>query len=113
LIQQVNDLYRERHGTNLTGNSARAFTGLIVLADAINRAGSVDPGEIRQALLDTDMPGEQLIMPWDGVQFDPDTGQNTLARGIIVQIQDQTYHTVWPWDLASRELIWPMPEWEE
>jgi branched-chain amino acid transport system substrate-binding protein len=111
LIQQVNDLYRQRYGTNLTGNSARSFTGMIVLADAINRAGSTAPAEIRQALLETDMPAEQLIMPWLGVRFDTETGQNTLARGIIVQIQDQAYHTVWPWDLASRELVWPMPDW--
>jgi branched-chain amino acid transport system substrate-binding protein len=111
LVQQVNDLYRERFGTNLTGNSARSFTGMIVLADAINRAGSTDPAEIRQALIETDMPAEQLIMPWLGVRFDTETGQNTLARGIIVQIQDQAYHTVWPWDLASRELVWPMPDW--
>jgi branched-chain amino acid transport system substrate-binding protein len=113
LVGQVNDLYQERYGTNLTGNSARAFTGLIVLADAINRAGSTDPEKIRQALLETDMPAEQLIMPWDGVRFDPATGQNVLASGIIVQIQDQAYHTVWPWNVASRDLIWPMPDWGE
>ncbi|MEJ2207743.1 MAG: ABC transporter substrate-binding protein [Anaerolineae bacterium] len=111
LVQQVNDLYRERYGTNLTGNSARSFTGMIVLADAINRAGSTAPDDIRQALLETDIPAEQLIMPWLGVRFDQKTGQNTLARGIIVQIQDQAYHTVWPWDLASHDLIWPMPDW--
>ncbi len=111
LITQVNDLYFQRYGANLTGSSARAFTGLIVLADAINRAGSTEPEKIRQALLETNIPAEQLIMPWDGVRFDPQTGQNILARGIIVQIQEQAYHTVWPWDLASRDLIWPMPEW--
>ncbi len=111
LITQVNDLYVKRYGANLTGNSARAFTGLIVLADAINRAGSTEPEKVRQALLETDIPAEQLIMPWDGVRFDPQTGQNTLAGGIIVQIQEQAYYTVWPWDLASRDLIWPMPEW--
>jgi len=111
LVQLVNDLYRERYGTNLTGNSARSFTGMIVLADAINRAGSTDPAKVRQALLETDIPAEQIIMPWLGVQFDQETGQNTLARGIIVQIQDQAYHTVWPWDLASRDLVWPMPDW--
>jgi branched-chain amino acid transport system substrate-binding protein len=110
-IAEVNNLYRERYGANLTGNSARAFTGLIVLAEAINRAGSIDPDKIREALLATDIPADQVIMPWDGVEFDPGTGQNTLAKGIIVQIQDQGYHTVWPWDLASRDLIWPMPEW--
>ena len=111
LVQQVSDLYRERYGTNLTGNSVRSFTGMIVLADAINRAGSTDPAKVRQALAETDIPAEQLIMPWMGVRFDAETGQNTLARGIIVQIQDQAYHTVWPWDLASRDLVWPMPDW--
>jgi branched-chain amino acid transport system substrate-binding protein len=113
LVEEVNELYRQRYGRNLTGNSARAFTGLVVLANAFNQSGSTDAEEVRQALLDTDIPGEQLIMPWDGVRFDPETGQNTLARGIIVQIQDQAYHTVWPWDLASRDLVWPMPAWGE
>jgi branched-chain amino acid transport system substrate-binding protein len=111
IIQQVNELYRQKYGADLTGNSARAFTGLMVLADAINRAGSTEPDKIRQALLATDMPAEQLIMPWDGVKFDPATGQNTLAKGIIVQTQGQAYHTVWPWDLAAADLIWPMPAW--
>ena len=111
IIQQVNDLFRQKYGADLTGNSARAFTGLMVLADAINRAGSTEPDKIRQALLATDMPAAQLIMPWDGVKFDPATGQNTLAKGIIVQIQEQAYYTVWPWDLAAADLIWPMPGW--
>jgi len=110
LIHQVDALYFERYGSHMDGNSARAFTGLLVLADAINRAGSTDPEAIRQALLATNLPGEQLIMPWDGIRFDAETGQNTLARGIIVQMQDGAYHTVWPWDMASQELIWPMPE---
>jgi branched-chain amino acid transport system substrate-binding protein len=111
LIQQVNDLYRQKYGVDLTGNSARAFTGLIVLADAINRAGSTEADKIRQALLATNIPAEQVIMPWDGVKFDPATGQNVLAKGIIVQIQEQAYRTVWPWDLANAELVWPMPAW--
>ena len=110
LIKQVDTLYFERYGTHMDGNAARAFTGFLVLADAINRAGSADPEAIRQALLATDLPGKQLIMPWDGIRFDADTGQNTLARGIIVQMRDGVYHTVWPWDVASEELVWPMPE---
>lgn len=111
IIRQVNDMYRAKYGADLTGNSARAFTGLMVMADAINRAGSIEPGKIRQALLATDMPAGQLIMPWDGVKFDPATGQNTLAKGIIVQIQGGAYQTIWPWDLATADLIWPMPGW--
>ena len=113
LVGTVNQMFKERYGANMTGNSARAFTGMLVLADAINRAGSTDPEAIREALLETDIPGDKLIMPWDGVKFDQETHQNTLGKGIICQIIDQEYYTVWPWNLATKELIWPMPKREE
>lgn len=113
IIKAVNDMYKERYGTDMNGNSARSFTGMLVLADAINRAGSTDPAAIQQALLETDIPADQIIMPWKGIKFDPETHQNTLGSGIIVQIQDGEYKTVWPFDLASAEIVWPFPKWSE
>jgi len=112
LIKQVNDIYFKRFQNNFNGNSARSFTGMFVLADAINRAGSTDPAAIQKALAATDIPGSKLIMPWKGVRFDAN-GQNMLGAGIIVQVQDGKYVTVWPFDLASRDLIWPMPKWDQ
>jgi len=112
LIKQVNDLFNSRYKINFTGNSSRTFTGLMVMADAINRAGSTEPEAIRKALAATDMPGAKLIMPWKGVKFDA-TGQNTLGQGILVQIIDGKYNTVWPFAMASREVVWPMPKWEQ
>jgi branched-chain amino acid transport system substrate-binding protein len=112
LIKQVNDLYFERYHANFNGNSARTFVGLMVLADAINRAGSTKPEAIQKALIETDIPGEKLIMPWKGIKFDA-TGQNTLGSGIIVQVQGGQYVTVWPFNLASKEIIWPMPKWDQ
>ena len=111
LIKQANDLFNSRNKINFTGNSSRAFTGMMVLADAINRAGGVAPEAIRAALAATDMPGSQLIMPWKGVKFDA-TGQNMLGQGILVQVVDGKYHTVWPFAMASREVTWPMPKWD-
>jgi branched-chain amino acid transport system substrate-binding protein len=113
LVGTVNQMFKERYGTNMTGNSARAFTGMLVLAEAINRAGSTDSEAIREALLETNMSSNKLIMPWDSVKFDRETHQNTLGKGIICQIIDQEYYTVWPWNLATKELIWPMPKWSE
>ncbi len=110
LIKQVNDLYLKRFKTNFTGNSARSFTGLYTLADAINRAGATQPEAIRKALAETNLPADKLIMPWGGIAFDP-SGQNTLGSGIIVQVQGGKYVTVWPFELASAEVIWPMPAW--
>jgi branched-chain amino acid transport system substrate-binding protein len=110
LIKQVNDLYLNRFKTNFTGNSARSFTGLYALADAINRAGTTQPEAIRKALAETRIPADKLIMPWGGIAFDS-SGQNTLGSGIIVQVQGGKYVTVWPFELASAEVIWPMPAW--
>jgi branched-chain amino acid transport system substrate-binding protein len=112
LIKQVNDLFRAKYKADFNGNSARTFTGLMVMADAINRAGSTDPEAIRKALSTTDIPASKLIMPWKGVKFD-DVGQNVYASGILVQILDGKYHTVWPLNVASHDVVWPMPAWDK
>lgn len=112
LIKQVNDLFNSRYKMNFTGNSSRTFTGLMTLADAINRAGSTDPEAIRKALSETNIPGNKLIMPWKGIKFDA-TGQNVYGSGILVQILDGKYNTVWPFDMATHEVVWPMPKWDQ
>ncbi|HTO98881.1 MAG TPA: ABC transporter substrate-binding protein [Myxococcales bacterium] len=112
LIRKVNDLMEKRHGVSFNGNSARDFTAVLVLAEAIDRAGSTAPEAIRKALRETNLPADQLIMPWEGIRFDA-TGQNDKGAGIIVQVQGGKYATVWPFPLASREIVWPMPDWSK
>ncbi|HEY4541715.1 MAG TPA: ABC transporter substrate-binding protein [Noviherbaspirillum sp.] len=112
LIKQVNDFFNSRYKINFTGNSARTFTGLMTLADAINRAGSAEPEAIRKALTETNIPGNKLIMPWKGIKFDQ-TGQNIYGSGILVQIINGKYNTVWPFELATRDVVWPMPKWNQ
>jgi branched-chain amino acid transport system substrate-binding protein len=112
LIQKTNELYKAKYGVNFNGNSARDFQGIIVLADAINRAGSTKPADIQKALQATNIPGDQVIMPWEGIAFDQN-GQNKLGAGIIVQVQDEKYVTVWPFKFATKEIIWPMPGWDK
>lgn len=112
MIKQVNDLFHSRYQVNFTGNSSRTFTGLMTLADAINRAGSTDAEAIRKALTETNIPANKLIMPWKGIKFDA-TGQNVLGSGILLQIFEGKYYTVWPFDIATREIVWPMPKWDK
>ena len=113
LINEVNAAFKKHsNGRELSDIPVRAFTGFMVLADAINRAGSTDPEKIRKALMETDMKSDQLIVPWKGIKFGPD-GQNQLVRGILMQVQNGKYCTVYPFELASCELVYPMPTWEE
>jgi len=110
VVAKVAQLYRERFGKDMDGTPARAFTAMMTLADAINRAGSTDPGKVRQALASTNLPSEALIMPWQGVRFDA-KGQNVLTGAIFIQNQDGAPKLVWPGSMASSKLIWPRPSW--
>ncbi len=113
LLSKVNALYKQKRGVDLHGGTARTFMGLITLADAINRAGSTEPEAIRQALLATDIKPNQIIMPWRGIKFDPKTGQNELATSVIMQLQGGQYYTIWPFEVATKEPIYPIPVWSE
>lgn len=42
----------------------------MVLADAINRAGSTDPEKLGEALVKTNIPAKDLIVPYEGVRSD-------------------------------------------
>jgi branched-chain amino acid transport system substrate-binding protein len=110
LVGKVNDLFNSKYKVNFTGNTSRTFTGLLTLADAINRAASTEPEAIRKALAETDIDGASTIMPWKGIRFDAQ-GQNVFGSGILVQIVDGKYHTIWPFNLATRDVTWPMPGW--
>jgi branched-chain amino acid transport system substrate-binding protein len=111
MVGRVNELFKRKHGKDLNDNTSRAFTGMIVLLDAINRAGSTDPEGIRKALLATDMKPEQLIMPWKGVKFDPATGQNEQGTPLITQWRGGALRVVWPFDLAGIDVLYPLPKW--
>ncbi len=113
MVGQVADLYQKKYNIPMGENTARSFTAPFVLADAINRAKSTDPEALVKALEATNIPGDQIINPWKGVQFDPKSHQNVHASAMLVQIQDQNYYTVWPFDAASRDLVWPFPAWKD
>lgn len=113
LIQEVNERFKKHsNGRGLSDVPVRAFTGFMTLMDAINRAGSTDPEKIRQALVDTNIPGDKLLVPWKGIKFGAD-GQNVHAQGILMQVQKGKYCTIYPFDVASCDVLYPMPNWKE
>ena len=75
----VNARNKARNKEDLNDNTGREITALMVLVDVINRAGSTDEEKTVQALVATDIPGDQTIMPWKGIKFDR-TGQNIAGH---------------------------------
>lgn len=108
MVLAINEKYRKISNMDLTDNTSREFMATIILADAINRAGSTNPDAIRKALQNTNTPTEELILPWEGVRFD-ESGQNILATPIMTQWQDGEMRTVWPFNVKAAEFIYPIP----
>ena len=104
-IPAVNAMFHARQGKDLNDNTSRQVTGLMVLADAIDRAGSTKNDALQKALQATNIPGAQTIMPWTGIKFDP-SGQNIEGTPVIQQVKDGSYHTIWPADVATVPTVW-------
>ena len=113
LVAQVNDLFKKKYNIDMSENAARSFTAPFVLADAINRAKSTQSEAVVKALLATNIPGDQVIYPWKGIKFDPKSHQNIYATGTLVQVLDETYNTIWPFDSAAKDVVWPFPGWKK
>jgi branched-chain amino acid transport system substrate-binding protein len=109
---KINELFKAKYGRDLDDTSARWMQGFLVLADAINRAGSTEPAKIQAALRETDLKPEQLMIGYRGVKFD-ETGQNTLSATYLIQLQGKAYKSVWPEDRATAKLEWPMTGWRK
>jgi branched-chain amino acid transport system substrate-binding protein len=93
-------LYRQRFKAPMTEAAAETFTATLTLAQAIDAARSVDAQRVRTALLGLDVPGRDTIMPWGGIRFDQ-TGENTLAAGLVEQVTRNTARVVFPRELAA------------
>ena len=112
-LAKVNELFKKHsNGRDLSDVPAREFTAFMVLMDAINRAGSTDPEKIRVALTKTNIPAKDLIIPYKGVKFAAN-GHNELQRGILMQVQNGQYCTVYPFEFAACEVKYPMPTWAQ
>lgn len=103
----IAEMFQKRFNAPMTENSARSFTAILAVAQAINDAKSVEPEAVRKALAALRVPKEQLIMPWDGIAFN-EKGQNTGARGVVEQLIEGKYRVIFPTALASVEPVWPM-----
>jgi len=107
----IAEMYKKTSGDEMDDTAARQMQGFFVLCDAIDRAGSTDPAKIQAALRATDLKPDQLMMGYKGVKFD-DKGQNVLASGLIIQLQDgENYVAVWPKASAVKAPAMPYKGW--
>lgn len=102
----VNDRFREYSGgLNMNGFAAQGYQGVMVIADALERAASRNKDTINKAIRETVIrPGPKLILPYRQLTFD-EHGNNPQAALIVVQHHEGGRRTVWPKIFATAEPI--------
>ncbi len=87
--------------------AAESAAAVLVYVDAFERAGSLDPKAVRDALAETDM-----MTFYGPVDFD-ETGKNIAKPMVLYQVQDGEYVVVAPTKWAAAEVRYPIPPWSE
>ncbi len=96
-------LYQTEFGHNPSYQSAESTAAGLAFQYAIQKAGSIDPQKVRDALASLD------IMTFYGeIRFDS-TGANTFKPMATIQIQNGSLVTVYPSSIANAQLAYPTP----
>ncbi len=98
--------YFKRTGTHPAYHAMQAYESLMVAAQAINAAKSLDPAKIRDAIKNTDLK----MTPFGPVKFQNGQNQHTV---LMTQVQGGAYHVVYPPKDADAKPIIPAPPWSQ
>jgi len=121
----VNSLFKARYGEDFSGAGARSFVAMQTFARVLDIAGSTSPKAIQKAFYEVYIPPEELIVPYEGVKledFDGHTGQNSLGKWVVAQYQGgeeiaeaplSHLEIIYPFDLATSDLLYPFPGWAD
>jgi len=115
---KINAMYKAKTGNDLSGASARSFTGLQTWVAVLEKAGSTKPDAIQKAANALNISADQLVVPWGGIKFattGDDMGQNVLGTGLIGQYQKTKDGKVdleiaYPFDVATANIVYPFPK---
>lgn len=111
-LKYIADKFKELTGKFLYSYPNTSWIALKIAYEAIERAGSLDPKKIRDEIAKTDMPGDDLTLPYKRIKFD-ETGQNIYATPFINQLLKGSYRLVGPPEVAAVKPVFPQPTWAQ
>ena len=88
-------------------HAAAAYAACILLGEAINRTGTLDPDRLREYLFKL-----QTVTAFGAFDVD-ERGYQLGHRMVTIQWQDGRQVVVWPDDVASGKIRFPTPPWSQ
>jgi branched-chain amino acid transport system substrate-binding protein len=103
--REFGERFRRLHGYDPDPRGAAAAAAGLALQQAIERAGSTEPGAVRDAFTTLDLTSFWGRLAWDT------TGRNRVAVPPVLQQQGETLVAVYPSELAGGTLRYPLAGW--
>jgi branched-chain amino acid transport system substrate-binding protein len=109
---KIAERFQAKFGVPMNGHAAETYMSTIVLADALERAGSANRAKLREALSSTSICGDRNILPYNCIKFDP-SGQSPEGQLVMLQVQKGQFVSVWPPEIAAAKPVFPVPAWSK
>ncbi len=96
-----------RYNSSTEYHGAEAYAAMYVIADALKRAESLSPKDVRDALAETDMM--TVFGPVRFISYGRKTQQNKLPT-FLGQWRNGKFEAVWPKEFVTVDYVYPVPE---
>ncbi len=110
ITRQINDMYFPKAGVDIDGPTIEDFSSALVIADAINQAGTTDPNKVLDVLRAKTFDAPYFVS--GKIKFD-DKGQNEFSASVMVQVLNGVYEAVWPVEFKTAEAVPAFPAWNK
>ena len=115
VYQQASKQFHDKYDLSMDLNTGFAYTGILVIADALERAGSTKPDELVKAIKQTNLQAHPLV--GDAIKFN-ENGDNINATCTLLQVipdpdPAKRVKVVLPEKFAQAKYVFPAPQlWE-
>lgn len=109
-LAKINEIYKAKSGVDIDGPTLEDFASAMVIAEAINKAGTTEPAKVLEVLKTQEFAAPYFVS--GKIKFGDD-GQNINSASVMTQIQNGVYEAVWPTDYQTKEPIPAFPDWSK
>lgn len=105
-VADIRKRFEKKYGKPMETASVLSYQSVMLIAQALDEAGSDDPQKVRDAIADIEV--DDPLLAFDGpITFD-ETGQNENATVIVMQTQKGNVEQVFPDQFATTKPVYPV-----
>jgi len=110
ILFKINEMYKAKSGVDIDGPTLEDFASALVIAEAINIAGTTAPEKVLEVLKNHTFDAPYFVS--EKIKFGPD-GQNVYSASVMTQIFNGIYEAVWPEQYQTHEPVPQFPDWNK